>query len=242
MIEKKLHYVWFGNNKPEKVLRCIESWKKILPDYEIFEWNERTFDIEKELKKNKFFRECYKRKLWAFVSDYIRVKVLYEYGGVYLDTDMEIIKDITPLLNSNIFFGLENDLAIGFSIAGAIPKHPVLKKFIDFYQEEIWHSPIYIITSILTKILNESYEKKDLEKNKIKIYPQNYFYPFNHDEEFTKECITENTYAIHWWEKSWGKNPKVYFLKYKHLPFWKKYPKHICKLINFYSKTIFNKN
>lgn len=236
MIEKKLHYVWFGNSKPPKVLKCIESWKKLLPDYEIFEWNEQTFDVDKEIKNNKFFRECYNRKLWAFVSDYIRVKVLYEYGGVYLDTDMEIIKDITPLLDTELFLGYENNSVMSFGIVGVIPKHLVFKRFLEFYQEKIWKSPLYVVTSILTEILNTEYKNQDLLKNKIKIYSKEYFYPFNHDEEFTKECITKNTYAIHWWGKSWSKNPKVYFLKYKHLPFWKKYPKHLCKLINFYFK------
>lgn len=125
MIEKKIHYVWFGGDKPEKVLKCIKSWKNILPEYEIIEWNEKNFDIEKEMQENKFFRECYKRKLWAFVSDYVRVKVLYEYGGIYLDTDMEIIKDITPLLNTKLFLGYENDYTMSFGIVGTVAKNDV---------------------------------------------------------------------------------------------------------------------
>lgn len=239
MIEKKIHYVWFGNTKPEKVLKCIESWKKNLPDYEIIEWNEKNFNIEEELKSNKFFRECYNRKLWAFVSDYVRVKVLYNYGGIYLDTDMEIIKDITPLLDADMFLGYENEDTMSFGIVGVIPKHKVFKKMYEFYQDEIWKSPLHIVTSILTEILEKEYHGKYRENN-INIYPREYFYPFNHDEEFTKDCITENTYAIHWWGKSWKKNPKVYFLKYKHLPWWKKYPKHVAKLINYYFKKLFN--
>ena len=244
MIEKKIHYVWFGGDKPEKVLKCIESWKNILPEYEIIEWNEKNFDIEKEMKENKFFRECYKRKLWAFVSDYVRVKVLYEYGGVYLDTDMEIIKDITPLLNTKLFLGYENDYTMSFGIVGTVAKNDIFKKFIKFYEEEIWHSPLHIVTGIFTKILTEKYgDISNISKEEVIVYPREYFYPYNHDEEFTEECITTNTYAIHWWDKSWGKNPKVYFLKYKHLPWWKKYPKHMCKLINYYFKVyILRKN
>lgn len=237
MIEKKIHYVWFGGDKPEKVLKCIESWKNILPKYEIIEWNEKNFDIEKEMKENKFFRECYKRKLWAFVSDYVRVKVLYEYGGIYLDTDMEIIKDITPLLNTKLFLGYENDYTMSFGIVGTVAKNDIFKKFIEFYEEEIWHSPLHIVTGIFTKILTEKYgDISNIAKEEVIVYPREYFYPYNHDEVFTEECITPNTYAIHWWGKSWGKNPKVYFLKYKHLPWWKKYPKHMCKLINYYFK------
>lgn len=241
MIEKKIHYIWFGKEKPEKVLKCIESWRKFLPEYEIIEWNEKNFDVEKELKENKFFKECYKRELWAFVSDYVRVKVLYENGGVYLDTDMEIIKNLDPLLDAELFLGYENDSVLSFGIMGTIPKNIVFKKFLEFYQNEIWNSPLYIVTGILTKILKEEYGNKLFETSGIKIYPKEYFYPYNHDEEFTEKCLTENTYGIHWWGKSWGKNPKVYFLKYKHLPWWKKYPKHLCKLINVYSKKYFTK-
>lgn len=244
MIEKKIHYVWFGGDKPEKVLKCISSWKNLLPEYEIIEWNEKNFDIEKEMRENKFFRECYKRKLWAFVSDYIRVKVLYEYGGIYLDTDMEIIKDITPLLNTKLFLGYENEYTMSFGIVGTVARNDVFKKFIEFYEEEIWHSPLHIVTGIFTKILTEKYSDiPNISKEEVVVYPREYFYPYNHDEEFTEECITSNTYAIHWWGKSWGKNPKVYFLKYKHLPWWKKYPKHMCKLINYYFKVyILRKN
>lgn len=244
MIEKKIHYVWFGGDKPEKVLKCIKSWKNILPEYEIIEWNEKNFDIEKEMQENKFFRECYKRKLWAFVSDYVRVKVLYEYGGIYLDTDMEIIKNITPLLNTKLFLGYENDYTMSFGIVGTVAKNDIFKKFIEFYEEEIWHSPLHIVTGIFTKILTEKYgDTSNISKEEVIVYPREYFYPYNHDEVFTEECITPNTYAIHWWGKSWGKNPKVYFLKYKHLPWWKKYPKHMCKLINYYFKVyILRKN
>lgn len=235
MIEKKIHYVWFGNTKPDKVINCIESWKKKLPDYEIIEWNEKTFDVENEIKKNKFFRECYKRKLWAFVADYIRIKVLYEYGGIYLDTDIEILKDISPLLDIDLFLGYENETTMSFGIVGVIPNHKIFKKIYEFYQNEIWDSKLYIITTIFTDFIVNEYGN-EFEENKIKIYTKEYFYPFNHDEEFTEECIKENTYTIHWWDKSWKKNHKVYFLKYKHLPFWKKYPKYFSKLINYYFK------
>lgn len=240
MIEKKIHYIWFGGNKPEKVLKCIKSWEKFLPDFEIIEWNEKNFNIEEERGKNRFFRECYDRKLWAFVSDYVRVKILYENGGVYLDTDIEIIKNISSLLNTDMFLGYENENTMSFGIVGVIPKHKIFKEMYKFYQDKIWHSPLHIITSIFTEILQEEY-KGNFDENGIKIYPREYFYPFNHDEEFRESCIKENTYAIHWWGKSWKKNPKVYFLKYKHLPWWKKYPKHISKLINFYLKNLFEK-
>ena len=94
MIEKKIYYVWIGNaKKPDIFYKCLESWKKNLPDFEIIEINEKNFNMETHLAKNKFFRECYERKLWAYVSDYMRVHFMYENSGIYVDTDMEIIKD-----------------------------------------------------------------------------------------------------------------------------------------------------
>jgi len=99
MIEKKIYYVWIGNaKKPDIFYKCLESWKKNLPDFEIIEINEKNFDMEKHLAKNSFFRECYERRLWAYVSDYMRVHFMYENSGIYVDTDMEIIKNLTPIL------------------------------------------------------------------------------------------------------------------------------------------------
>ena len=237
MIEKKIHYIWFGSSKPEKVLKCIESWKEKLPDYEIMEWNEKNFDIRNEIKKNKFFKECYQRKLWAFVADYVRVKVLHEYGGIYLDTDIEVLKSFDDLLNTEMFLGYENDSKdVNLAVIGIKKNHIVMKKMIEFYEEKIWKSPLYIITGILNNVMKEIYGENFYENSEIKIYSKEYFYPYNHDEIFKPECVKENTYTIHWWDKSWGKNPKVYFLKYKHMPGYKKYIKYSCKLINFYFK------
>ena len=105
MIEKKIYYVWVGNaKKPDIFYKCLESWKKNLPDFEIIEINEKNFDMEKHLAKNRFFRECYERRLWAYVSDYMRVHFMYENSGIYVDTDMEIIKDLTPILEEKDSF------------------------------------------------------------------------------------------------------------------------------------------
>ena len=95
MIPKVIHYCWFGNNKPPKIVdRCIESWTEILPDYEIRKWDESNYDVN----KTSFTEEAYTYRNFAFVSDYARWDILYNYGGVYLDTDVLLIKDITPLL------------------------------------------------------------------------------------------------------------------------------------------------
>jgi len=100
-IPKRLHYVWIGNDeKPEIFHKCLKSWQEKMPDYEIVEINEKNFDLEKHIEKNSFLRECYKRNLWAYIADYVRIHYLYEHGGIYLDTDMEIVKDFSPLFES----------------------------------------------------------------------------------------------------------------------------------------------
>ena len=140
MIEKKIHYIWFGNEKNQKVKSCIESWKKYLPEYQIIEWSERNIDIDSLKKENKFFKECYDRKLWAYVADYLRVKILYEEGGIYLDTDIEIIKDISPLLENDLFLGFENKNEINMAIVGTVVNHKIFKRMLEFYSNEIWKS------------------------------------------------------------------------------------------------------
>ena len=96
MIPKKIHYCWFGGNPlPEMALKCIESWKTFLPDYEIIEWNESNYDVY----KNSYIREAYENKKYAFVSDFARFDILYEHGGVYFDTDVEVINSIEDIRN-----------------------------------------------------------------------------------------------------------------------------------------------
>jgi mannosyltransferase OCH1-like enzyme len=219
MIPKKIHYVWIGSSKGNLENICINSWREKLPEYEIIEWNEKNFDIEKEIKDKPFLQECYRQKLWAFISDYIRLKVLYEYGGIYMDTDMQIIKDITPLLeNKSVFFGYEDEKHINAAIIGTVAGHDLFKKLLDFYERDIIKSDIYTIPKVITKIINENYKKIDKNnyEDGIYIYDLEYFYPFSYKEEFYYDCIKENTYGIHWWGKSWAKK-RNYYLESKHL-------------------------
>ena len=106
IIPKKIHYIWFGGNpKTELILKCIESWKKYMPDYEIIEWNESNFTFD-----NAYAKEAYENKKYAFVSDYARLKVVYEYGGIYLDTDVELVKSLQPLLEKGGFIDLKGKI------------------------------------------------------------------------------------------------------------------------------------
>ncbi|MGL5208425.1 glycosyltransferase [Cetobacterium sp.] len=232
-MEKKIHYIWLGKgSKPNIMDICINSWREKLPNYEIIEWNEENLDFYNEIKKNRFLEECYKRKLWAFLSDYFRVKVLYENGGIYLDSDMQILKSLDRFLDDKLFLGMEDENQPSAGIIGAKKGHIFFKKMLEFYENDIWDVNVYTIPAIINYILKKDYnfvgENKIIElKDGIKIYPYEYFYPYHFTEEFSYEKITKNTYGIHWWGKSWhGNNKKLYFLEFKTLKGYKK------KLIN----------
>ena len=133
MIPKKIHYCWFGEKeKPELVKKCIESWKKYCPDWEIYEWNETNFDISSVV----YMKEAYEMKKWAFVSDVARLMIVYLNGGVYLDTDVELTGSIDTWLENDAFYAFESTRNInsgqGF---GAIKKHDSVKAMLDYYKE-----------------------------------------------------------------------------------------------------------
>ena len=213
LIPKKIFYVWFGGKKPNQVHMCIQNWREKLPDFEIVEINEKSpyFDFEHEYKTCKWFKDVYDRKLWAFVSDYARVKVLSEQGGVYLDTDVTIHQDITPLLKNRFFIGEERHGVISVGIFGAVPNHPYLQDILSFYQHKIYESPLYTIPTIFTEVY------KSGNYDDVVIYPIRYFYPFYYNEEFSPQCLTKDTYTIHWWGASWINSTNLNFLKNKHL-------------------------
>lgn len=212
VIPKKVFYVWFGDKKPNIVHICIENWKDKLPGFEFIEINEHSpyFDFQYEYETCRWFREVYDRKLWAFVSDYVRVKVLYENGGIYLDTDITFCKDITPLLKNNFFIGEEYNGIISVGIFGCIPHHPFLGKILNFYQTEIYQSPLYTVPSIFTEIY------KNGNFDDVTVYGTKYFYPFRYGDEYSSNCLTADSFTIHWWSASWLDTPHMYFLKNKH--------------------------
>lgn len=236
MIEKKIHYIWFGGKKPEKIKKCINSWKKYLRGYEIIEWNERNLDIEKLKKENKFFKLCYEKKIYGVMTDYLRTKILYEQGGIYLDADIEILKPIDELLKNVFFLGKEDEKNICYAVIGSIPKHNFLKNMLSFYEEEVWKTPYYISTNIIGYILSKKYTSEKLDKEGIKIYSKEYFYPYHWSEEFNEKLIKENTYCIHRWDGSWSNNPNRLYLEYKHLNPFLRFFKIKIKLLKFYLK------
>lgn len=227
-IPHRVFYVWFGDKRPVAVEMCIRNWKQILPtDWEIIEVGDKPspwFDFHAELEKSSWLRTVYERKMWAYVSDYVRCKVLYDHGGVYLDTDVTLEKDLSPLLGNSLFLGWEHPDSIAMGICGAPPKHELMGAMMDFYQNDIWHEPIFTIPSILTHLLKKrfgnqvKYGAEILHLPGVTLYPEEYFYPWKHRSRYSESCLTENSYCIHWWGESWVNPDFDYFLRNKHIP------------------------
>lgn len=228
MIPHRIFYVWLGDAPPTSVQICLRNWQRVLPeDWEIIRiGNEPTewFDLQAELNSCRWLREIYSRGMWAYVSDYIRCKVLHTHGGVYLDTDITLERDLSPLLqNSRLFLGWESREEVNMSICGAEAGHELLGSMLDFYADEVWHSKLYTIPSILTHILRSkfglsAYSEQPQHFSGISLYPCDYFYPWAYGSAYSPSCITTNTYTVHWWAESWVNPQFRYFLLHKHLP------------------------
>lgn len=137
-IPKIIHYCWFGGAElPKALAQCLESWKKIMPDYQIIKCDESkcTFD------ENEFVKRAYNEKKWAYVSDYYRLKMLYEYGGIYLDTDIRVKKSFNPLLNNSCFFNFLNDCVVGTAVIGAEPHNKLIGELISLYDNAVFSEP-----------------------------------------------------------------------------------------------------
>ena len=191
---------------------CIESWKKYLPDFEFKLWNETNVDMN-----HPFVAYAYKNKKWAFVSDYVRLKALQEYGGVYLDTDMFVIKKIDELLTFDFFIGAETKDLLNCAVFGAVANHPILNETLVYYDESTLTERYFrlgiprVITRAFCKLFpleTKIYDKEVCIENTIMIYSEKYFYPmpFIKDRSIPKDFIkfaTAQTHAIHLWEGSW---------------------------------------
>lgn len=206
MIPKIIHYCWFGGNKiPNSVKLCIKTWKKYCPDYEIRVWNESCFDVN----SHPFVKKAYACKAWAFVSDYVRLQVVYENGGIYLDTDVELIKSLDDLLQNKCYFGLQQDknlcnTGIGF---GAEKGSPIVKKMMDEY-ENVEFNPNDMLsvacpTLNTNALLKNGYEPTSgiFSNDEFTVYPTCYFDPYSTQDKTNLLC--ENTYSIHHYNASW---------------------------------------
>lgn len=214
MIPKIIHYIWVGG-KPLTPLakKCIKSWKKFCPDYEIKRWDESNFNVF----ENEYCKEAYNAKKWAFVSDYIRLKVLNDYGGIYMDTDVEVVKSLDSYLSNPAFSGFENDTMIPTGIIAAEKGNLWIANLLKFYDEAkfILEDGSFNLTTNVTTITNTTKKMyPDIQLNNtfqqfesVVFYPKDYFCPIDF---ITKELRkTANTHTIHWFAGSWVPKPKL---------------------------------
>lgn len=224
MIPKTIHYCWFGGKrKPKLVRNCIASWKKYLPDYQIIEWNEKNSDLS-----HPFVQTAYIARKWAFVADYIRLKVIYEHGGIYLDTDMMVVKSFNDLLKNQCFFGAEDFKYINAGIMGSRKEHCFIKKcllkydFLLLEQEINWYEitvPKIITTTFRSINRFHLFFDKKTKVDDIVVYPASYFYPISYNEKekikYYKKYIVGNTFAVHLWEESWIEYSEFHYFRNK---------------------------
>lgn len=217
MIPKTIHYCWFGRKPlPDFAIKCIDSWRKFFPGYEIKEWNEDNFDVN----VIPYTAEAYRVKKYAFVSDYARFWILYHYGGLYFDTDVEVINPMDDIIQSGGFMGIEVDgengnypqVAPGLGL-GIGPKHPIYKAIIDYYQDlhyldENGNPNNITVVKHNTKVLKENGLQPTNELQEVGgiwIYPKDYFNPL--DDLTGKLNKTPNTRTIHWYTRTWSDSP-----------------------------------
>lgn len=207
MIPKIIHYCWFGRGEmPSLALKCIESWKKHMPDYEIKRWDEETFDIQ----SNTYVKEAYENRKFAFVTDYVRLYALYMEGGIYMDTDVEVLKSLTPFLHLHAFSGFESSGYVPTGMMASEKGGTWVKELLRDYDNRhfVNEDNTFDLTTNTTLITNYMLEKglimnnsyQDFE-NLTTMYPSEYFCPIS--QNTGKLSLTENSYCIHHFAGSW---------------------------------------
>lgn len=217
MIPKIIHYCWLSKEPyPEDIEYCISTWREKLPDYQFICWSTDNFNVDIIPYTSEAFRE----KKWAFVSDYIRLYALYNYGGIYLDSDIEVLKKFDDLLNNRAFTCFENQDWVAAWIFGSEAGNPLFKEFMDDYNDrhfvledgsyDMTPNPRPITKRLVEHGLQLINEKQELQY--ITIYPMDYFCPFN-PMRVPKEIFTENTYANHHFSGAWKTEEDQYYTK-----------------------------
>lgn len=243
-MKKYIHYCWFGGKPlPKLAKKCIKSWKKYLPDFEIIEWNEKNFDV----KCTPFSKEAYKEKKWAFVSDVARAYALKEYGGIYFDTDMILTANIDDLLEYDFFSGWESDYNVAAGILWCKDSHhDIVEQLWKYYKNnhfDINNVFSFSIPVLLTNILKKDYGLKYFTgkncylKNNVAIFMQDYFYPIGSDG--TANNFTENTRSLHYYIGSWLPKSQQYRFKFR-LKFGQKWGDRLLNFLVF-GKSILRK-
>ena len=208
MIPKIIHYCWFGGNeKPDKAKKCIDSWRTQCPDYEIREWNEGNIALE---HCPRYVQDAYAAKKYAYVTDYVRLKVLYDCGGFYMDTDVELLKSLDPFRGDAGVIGFENNEFVNSGqMLAAEAGHPILTEMMECYDDiSFWKEDGSIYLLGCPHVNTDVLVRHGLEKNGreqtvggFHVYPADWFNPL--DSETGELKKTNNTVSIHWYSMSW---------------------------------------
>lgn len=206
-IPKIIHYCWFGGQpKPELAEKCIRSWKKFCPDFEIREWNEHNFDVT---AAPKYVQQAYALKRWAFVSDYVRLKALTELGGVYMDTDVEVVKPLEPYLEHTAFAGFEHPERVQTGLLACEKGFPLFLDFMAYYDTASFlqsdgtpdvTTNVQVLTRLCRErgmVCNDSFQQIE----GLALYPREIFCPVDFETKKLKK--TRKTVTIHWFSGSW---------------------------------------
>ena len=230
MIPKIIHYCWFGESDiPEKAVKCIASWKKHCPNYEIREWNDKNFPLD---ACPQYVRDARKAKKYAFVTDYVRLKVLYDYGGFYMDTDVELLKPLDPLCDNQALIGFENDNYVNSGqMLASKAGHPVLQEMMSQYHNVSFYHPdgninLIVCTHVNTDVLiSHGLVQNGREQTvaEVHVYPAEWFNPL--DSTTNELSKTANTISVHWYSMSW-------------IPKWRQYRVRLLRVVRRYLKKL----
>lgn len=208
MIPKTIHYCWYGRSKfPPEIEMCLASWRKYCPDFKIKEWNEDNSPMDIP-----WIRDAYKHRKYAFVADYMRFYALYREGGIYMDTDMLLVRPIDAFLQDEAFLGREDESNANMAILGAELGDTFCKKCLDYYDSTKFDvvSPPIITRFITPQLFQYGFIEEDTTQNLtngLTVYKSSYFYPIHYSQEFALEGVMQyikpDTYGIHLWNKSW---------------------------------------
>lgn len=223
MIPKIIHYCWFGGNPlPELAQKCIESWRKYCPDYEIKRWDETNFD----LNYNDYVREAYEAKKWAFVTDVVRLYALVNYGGIYMDTDVEVLRSLDDFLKYEAFSGFESETDISTGIMASEKGQKLFEELLCEYINAhfLQSDGTYDEMTNVSRITNTCLKYGFIPNNKLQtikgftLFPKDYFCPKNYVTRVTR--LTGNTYTIHHFDGSWVSEEERYVSTLKQRYLW----------------------
>ena len=219
MIPKIIHYCWFGSAPiPEEYQSYIRGWKEKMPDYQLMLWNEHNSPMHLP-----YLQAALQYKKWANLSNFVRIYALFHHGGIYMDTDMEVIKPLDKFRQHGCFLGLElgdqdnKEIIVNNAIFGAEKGHPFVVRCMEFYlnyfdgRDSALDSSPYLVTRLLKEAGLKQYGRQQLAG--VDLYPRTYFYPYHITEKFHPDCVKDQTHTIHHWGYSWGKRPFSYRLE-----------------------------